>query len=265
MNIIHIFSMAGVAEMLSDQANSKGHKSFVLQLRSLDPFKFGDHYGTTIYHESVDTLLQQAWRYQNEVDYIILHDFVEYYREFPQNKLILYFHGTKLRDLLRNDPEFNKIKDKFRIIVSTPDLLDICPNAFYLPAPCDRKLFTMSTDLNDNWLAINRDYQKEYIEPKIKTRYPNVEYRNRQKEIIPYNEMPQLLKKYGNYVDWKFDYSKPEPKSVNAHSCTAIQALSCGLKVWDKDGLELSPMLLFLHDSEKVTEKFLKWLEDDQN
>ncbi len=72
--------------------------------------------------------------------------------------------------------------------------------------------------------------------------------------------MPQYLSQYENYVDWKFDYSKPEPKSISASSCTAIQALSCGCRVWDKDGLELSPMLLLLHDSKIVTKKFLEFL-----
>jgi len=252
--------MAGVAEMLTEESIKQGHKSIVLQMKSLDPFGFGSYYGNTIYFDSVDKLLQTAWELSNTADYIILHDFVEYYREFPENKLILYFHGTKLREFLKNDVEFHRIKDKFKIIVSTPDLLDIIPDALYLPAPCDRNLFKENPQKNGKWLTINRDYQKEFIEKKIRTRYPDVEYRNRQKEIIPYDQMPQYLSQYENYVDWKFDYSKPEPKSISASSCTAIQALSCGCRVWDKDGLELSPMLLLLHDSKIVTKKFLEFL-----
>ena len=257
--------MAGVGEILSTYSQRKGHKSFVLQMKGLDPFGFHSHYGNTVLFDSLDTLMESAYRASLTADYVVLHDFVEYYREFPENKLILYFHGTKLRDLLKNDPEFNRIKDKFRIIVSTPDLLDVCPNAFYLPAPCDRELFKTNPEKLGKWLTINRDYQREFIEPKIKEKYPQVEYRNRQKVIIPYNEMPQLLSQYSDYVDWKFDYSKPEPKSINATSCTAIQALSCGLRVWDKDKCQLSTMLLILHDAEKVTDRFLEWLQEGQS
>jgi len=265
MNILHVFSMAGVGEILSHEAAQQGHKSIVLQMRSLDPFDFGEYYGNTIYFDDQAKLLQMAYELSHSADYIILHDFVEFYREFPENKLILYFHGTKLRNILKNDAEFNRINEKFKIIVSTFDLCEILSNAKHIPAPCDRKLFNKKTEKNNKWLTINRDYQGEFIEKKIRSKYPQVEYRNRQKEIIPYRDMPKLLTQYENYVDWKFDYSKPEPLTINAPSCTAIQALSCGCKVWDFNGLELSPMLLLLHDSKLVFDRFLEFLNEQKS
>lgn len=261
MKILHVFSMAGVAEILSKECQELGHQSFVVQMKSLDPFGFGEHYGNTVYFDDYAKLLEATYKASFEADYIILHDFIEFYNEFPKNKLILYFHGTKLRNILQNDPEFHRIIGDFRVIVSTSDLLEILPEAFYLRAPCDRSLFTKQNISSDKWLTINRDYQKEYIEPKIRTRYPQVEYRNRQEKIIPYNQMPQLLSQYGNYVDWKFDYSKPDPKTIQALSCTAIQALSCGLKVWDYNGLEVDPMLLLNYDSKNVAKRFIEWLD----
>lgn len=260
MNILHVFSMAGVAEILTNESQTLGHKSFVMQMRGLDPFKFGDYYGETVYYEEGDILLKDAYQAAKTADFVILHDFVQFRKEFPKNKLILYFHGSILRENIKKDPKLLEELEGYRCIVSTQDLLDILPNALYLPAPCDRKLFRPQKLESDNWLAINRSYQKEFIEPKIREKYPLVEYRTREDSIIPYNQMPLLLRKYGNYVDWKFDYSKPIPKSVQALSTTAIQALSCGLKVWDKDGLQISSMLLLLHDSKNVTERFLDWL-----
>lgn len=264
MRILHVFSMAGVAEILSKECQELGHASFVIQYRPLDPFGFGSHYGNTVYFDDYAKLFESAYKMANQADYVILHDFVEFYEEFPKNKLILYFHGTKLRNVLKNDPEFRRIIGGFRTIVSTPDLLDILPDAFYLRAPCDTSLFSKQKLSSDKWLTINREYQREYIEPKIRSKYPQVEYRNRQKEIIPYEQMPQLLSNYGNYVDWKFDYSKPDPKTVNALSCTGVQALSCGLNVWDANGLQVDPMLLLNYDSKQVAKRFIEWL-DQQN
>jgi len=255
MKILHVYSMAGVAEMLCTD------ESIVMQLKGLDPFGFSEYYNKTFIFDDTAKLLQAAHNSSYNADYVILHDFVEFYSEFPQENLVLFFHGTKLRDVLKNDPMFNSIKDKLRIIVSTPDLLSIVPNAFYLPVPIDDSLFAPNLSLRErNYLAINRDYQIDTIKPTILGKYPEVEYINRQKEIIPYRDMPNLLNKYYNYVDWKFDYNKPIPQTINATSCTGLQALSCGLNVWTSEGVKLSPDILLEHNIDTVREKFLRYL-----
>lgn len=254
MRFLHLFSMAGVAEIMCKY----GAGDKVLQLESLDPFGFDKFYGVTETFTDINKLVQRAEELEPEYDKIVIHDFEEFSFHFTPSKVIYVFHGSKLRGLPQN--RIDEVKDKLCFVMTT-DLLDFLPNAIYLPQPVDLEHFKFqeSNEAGESWLCINRDYERYKIEPKIKARYPKVEYYARSKpNIIQYEDMPDFLAQYTDYVDWKFDYSKPEPKSLPDPSCTGVQALSVGCRVWDRNGNVLSPIIVSIHDGKRVVERFMK-------
>ena len=242
--------MAGVAEMLCQEDDQ------VLQLDQLDSMGFAEHYEVTKRYEVLQKLISDAEGMERLFNKIVIHDYHEFKDRFPKDKVILYFHGSKLRKM--PEIELEQVR-QYPCFVTTPDLLDILPHATYLPAPVDLELFAhfTSTEDNDEWLCMNRSYQQEEIEPLIKAKYPKVEYLVRStKTLIQYEDMPDFLSQYDNYVDWKFTYDKPIPKTVPHPSCTGIQALAVGCKVYDHNGTVLNRNLLVIHDKKRISKRF---------
>ena len=251
--------MAGIGEMLSNEANQIGHKSIVIQKRDLDPFGFGDHYGNTVYVDALDKYVQLLFESSRKSDVVIIHDWIEFLDEIECENIYVYFHGSKLRTLPQEqiDEVVRKVKG---IILSTSDLKQFCPDGFVLPQPVDLELFyNQNIDRDIDQLTINRKYQQDIIEPIIRERYPDCKYMVRSTSTpIPYNKMPEYLNRCKVYIDWKFDYSKPIPKTVNIPSTTGLQALACGCTVVNCNAVRLSKSLLTRHDSKNVSKEFLK-------
>lgn len=260
MNILHFSSMAGVSEILAMESNKLGHKSFVIQKTDLDPFGFGKYYGNTIYINAIDKYVELLFESSRKSDVVIVHDWIEFLDEIDCDNIYVYFHGTKLRGLPDHQLEIIRTKVK-GIFLSTPDLLDKCPYGIVIPQPVDLDLFyDYGQDRSFNQLTINRAYQRDLIEPVIKEKFPNCVYYERStspNHLIPYEQMPDMLNRWKEYVDWKFTYDKPTPKTVNAYSTTALQAIACGCKVYNHKGNLLPKSLLQKHDSKVVVKEFL--------
>jgi hypothetical protein len=184
-------------------------------------------------------------------------------------KIILHYHGTDLRGLKPNFSTLQnmktktkvfaaKVRYKFRllhmgyykslqtvrtesqkladeILVSTPDLLSLLPNAKYLPNPVDLDHFSQ-----DNTAARNKIHSNALT---IKTPTGNTEKSlqyckennidlkidvfDRTKTPLLHEQIPNLLKKYKVYVDIRI----VNDKILESLSKTALESLACGLKV----------------------------------
>jgi len=240
--------------MLSHFCDKVGHNSIVHQNRHLDPFGFGDYYRNTIYYGSnVNQMLQDCQKYTEKADKVIIHSQSLILANVNHPDVSMYYHGMDLR----GNPKANDKKAK-RIFVSTEDLLELRPDAICLPQPIDTELFSAGT-LGQGYLMINRERGKETIIENA--REFNPDYRIRETCIIPYKDMPNLLRQYHAYVDMKYDYKNP-PNLLKAQSMTGLQALSCGLTVygWDKKAQVGLPNK---HRAENVVNHFIKALEDN--
>lgn len=258
VRILHFSSMAGIGEMLAYEANKLGHQSFVIQKRDLDPFGFGDYYKDTVYIDSIDKYMQLLFDSSRNSDVVIVHDWIEFLDEIECPNIYVYFHGSKLRSLPKEQIEtiLSKVKG---IILSTPDLKEYCQYGNVLPQCVDYDLFyDYGFERSFDQMTINRKYQRDFIEPRIRQRFPNcIYYERNNSRPIPFHQMPETLNRWKEYVDVKFDYSKPEPKIINARSTTGLQALACGCKVYDYDGNIVSKNILPKHDSKQVVKEFL--------
>jgi len=245
MKVLHIGSVAGVAEMLC------GKDDIVLQLKIADKFGFGQYYGKTILFDDPEELLKTALEYEFNYDRVVIHDDVEFYTEF--HNPVMYWHGSKLRKMGEWDEP---------CIVSTPDLLQYTRLGHHLEAPVDLELFKpMAVTIEREWFCITRGYQYRQVRELIKKQYPSCDIINRAEFNVKYDKMPLVLNLVRNYVDCKYDYSKPEPKPIYSNSTTAIQAIACGCTVYTHDDKILPNTLLKVHDRKVVMVRFKKCLE----
>lgn len=257
MKVVHVFSAAGIAELLSYHMG----KSMVLKIK--DKFNVSELYGTTIFRNNRESLIEaaEACGRSDKTDKIVLHDYVEYMDRFPKHKLYIYFHGSKLRSL---EPSvIREVESSCRgVFLSTPDLLKYYPKGKVIPQPIDLLHFRPLEEVQRlrDWFTILKGYKFKEKLNLIEKTYPDVVARNRDFHTRSYGAMPYELSSIINYIDMKYLDKTMEP--VYSPSCTGLQALACGCKVWTHDGQQLSKSLLNIHDSNKVSSVFKKCLED---
>jgi hypothetical protein len=233
--------MAGVAELLCEKGDQ------VLQLKHLDPFEIGKHYRCTDYFDNIDHLVEAGKFIEDNFDHTIIHFFPQLLPEFPS--ATMYFHGTDLRNGLKEYNDF--------ALLSTPDLLQYCPKGQVMEVPVDIEHFKKTDgERHTTWFSFSR---KDLID-LIHEQYPKCTVVDRKASYYSYEIMPTVLNNIKNYVDCKYDYSKP-PKPIYANSATAIQALACGCIVHTHNGEILPNSLLKDHDRETIIGKFKKCLE----
>lgn len=256
VKILHIFSMAGVGELLSKELG----ESQVLQTVGLDNFGFGRHYGNTKYFGDALETIYHAKQIEGYYDRIIIHDYNEFINDFPKEKTYIYFHGSKLRSL--DSQTLAGLSDRVSgVLLSTPDLKQYCPEGTVIGQPVDLEMFyNKHISREYEWVAIQRGYQLDEITKDITYQYPKTEVRDRNNPITPYRAMPITLNEIENYVDIKHDYSTP-PKIVDQYSITGLQALACGCRVHISNHRMLSKTLLKEHDSKIIAQRFKKCLE----
>lgn len=125
-----------------------------------------------------------------------------------------------------------------KILVSTPDLLALLPNAIYLPNPVDVEHFSKDRENNKN--NNTKDSNKsltittEAVDSikilqfcKENNIGLKIEVFDRTTKPLLYQEIPKLLKKYSVYVDIRI----VNDQLLENLSKTAIESLACGLRV----------------------------------
>ncbi|HEX5187270.1 MAG TPA: hypothetical protein VFV86_10315 [Nitrososphaeraceae archaeon] len=208
-----------------------------------------------------------------DVDVIHIHsmeDLVVKMRKTFGNskKIILHYHGTDLRGLKPNFSTLQNIKTKTKLLavnlrqrtrlvkmgyykllstlrkesqnladellVSTPDLLELLPNAKYLPNPVDVDHFSKDKVRHDktdsNALTIKTPTGN--IEKTLQyCKHNNIDLKidvfDRTTNPLQYKEVPNLLKKYDIYVDIRI----VNDRILQSLSKTGLESLACGLKV----------------------------------
>lgn len=263
MRVLHINDQAGVACILAKYQLRIGIESKVLSENTSDKFgilKFYKDYVNVVKPiDFVNHCIAEA----KDADIIHIHSnkiLVFKIRKALGNskKIILHYHGTDLRGL-KNKPNshnsnMQNIKNRLwllkrgyyrsfsieaqklanEILVATPDLLSLVPNAIYLPNPVDVEHFSKGNvsdkELDNNALTIKTetgDIQKTLEYCKTNNIDLKINVFDRTKKPLLYEEIPNFLKKYDIYVDIRI----VNGKILENYSKTALESLACGLKV----------------------------------
>jgi glycosyltransferase involved in cell wall biosynthesis len=135
---------------------------------------------------------------------------------------IVHCHGSDVRYGL-NYMQRRCLDKAKMVLVSTPDLLDVLPNAFWLPNPVDLNKFKrLKTHFGNKILYFSHWYEdlSEILRDICKKLRYNLTIKRM--NTIPYEEMPNFLNEFDIFVD-RF--------SISSYSKTALEAMACGLAV----------------------------------
>ena len=274
MKILHINDVAGVACILAKYQRYIGMDSKVLSSYKIDKFGilkfYKDYVDLVDLSDFVDYCISEA----KEADIIHIHSMeelvVKLHKAFGDSKkIILHYHGTDIRG--RKIPNYSTIKkiksrtkffiDRSRyrlrliqrgyykslptlrtesqkladeILVATPDLLSLLPNAKYLPNPIDVEHFSKDNASNNksDKTALTIKTESGNIEKALQYLKENnidlkIDVFDRTKTPLMHKEIHDLLKKYSVYVDIRV----VNDKILESFSKTALESLACGLRV----------------------------------
>lgn len=233
VSVLHIWNTAGVASVIAKfQKKILGWNTWVIMRGKYDK------YGLTTYGEIINTdkirFILKALVLARKYDIIHVHDLdrlIPVLKTIYNKKIILHYHGSRIRGRWSERKKYWGKADL--VLVSTPDLLENAPNdIIYLPNPVDTQLFKpmLRFRKRNTALYIYRHQLNEDIEwpKKIAEKMGwDLTIIDREKNPIPYREMPQILNRYEYFID---------RKHIPSLSKTALEALACGVKVvrWDE-------------------------------
>lgn len=263
MYVLHIWDQAGVAFILAKFQQINGNESKVIRVKNADKYGIDEFYKEYGLFVAPEELVYKSIEEARRADVIHIHSLPEMvinirnrYRE--SKVIVLHYHGTdirgfsednsrtfNLRNILRPKNIFRKIRKRRlhikaqrladRVIVSTPDLIQLVKGSIFLPNPIDTDHFNKklikerSADVYEGILinseVTNIELAMNYC--KHKKINVNINIYDRTKNPICYKDIPNFLKKYDVYIDLRF----VNRKLLKNLSKTALEALACGLRV----------------------------------
>jgi len=261
--VLHIWDQAGVAFILAKFQQINGNESKVIRVKNADKYGIDEFYKKYGLFVAPEELVYKSIEEARRADVIHIHSLPEMvinirniYR--GSKIIILHYHGTdirgfsennsrtfNLRNILRPKNIFRKIRKRRlhikaqrladRVIVSTPDLIQLVKGSIFLPNPIDTDHFNKklikqrSPDVYEGILVnsevTNIELAMNYC--KHKKINVNIDIYDRTKNPICYKDIPNFLKKYDVYIDLRF----VNRKLLKNLSKTALEALACGLRV----------------------------------
>jgi len=264
LKIFHIWNTAGVAGRLAFYMDKRFFtKSTVVYSKSNDIFTLHrggdlvDHKGRWFYLYCFIKSFGSNVIHIHGMDKIYLLLALQFYRILLGKKIIMHYHGTKVRGRWHEKKYVGWLVDKF--LVSTSDLLEGSPmGTSWVPNVIDEELF----DPANHKMKTNKAFHVDLFAEDVAKLYADqyglelvVRY-NRNDNALPQVEFGNLLGSFAYYVDVKRDYIKHE-KILEAMSLTGLEALYSGSVVIDWKG-ELVSKFPDEHLSENVIPKLYR-------
>ncbi len=190
-----------------------------------------------------------------------IHGLMPWLRLFhPGKKIILHYHGTRIRDKWPRFRKFWKYADE--IIVSTPDLLEGAPcGVLYIPNLLDWDYIDKIN--GDHYLTRSKYFNRALTVARwaddearaiAEAHGYKLSIHDRLEKPFNHKRFLRKMARYPAYIDIKRDFyegRKDEPKILRAHSLTGLEAMGLALTVYNWDG-EVSDVNIDLHRPENV-------------
>jgi len=147
---------------------------------------------------------------------------------------IVHCHGTDIREGV-NWFKRRCLKKAKKVLVSTPDLLEILPEATWLPNPVDMERFKPLKEHDGNKVLYFPHWYED-LSKELKGICEKLGYNLTIPSAysVPYEKMHLFLNEFDIFVD-QF--------SIKSYSKTALEAMTCGI-----------PVIGYKHDLEKTLE-----------
>lgn len=250
MKILHINDLAGVAGALCKYLRKAGHEADVISWMD-DSFGFDKFYGYKAYK---DQSIMRAFLRQRIPQYDILHlhfpfTFLEWLYQF-EKPIVMHYHGT---DIAMNTADARMLDHKCKaILVAGEQLKQYHPRAQVLPTIVDTDHFKPMPEITKQGGHLTFDIS--YLQT-VRTGV-GLTARDRNKEAIPYKDLPAFLNKFHSYIDVRIHKTRGPLTDM---SKTGLEALACGLGVYSNK--EWHHGLPDKHKPENVTEQLIKYYE----
>jgi len=259
-----IHDPCGIASIHRKWLRSLGVKSHVTQRARYD---FGDvskYYNADLIRANAKSFKWLCFLRALKYGIIHIHSldtFVETMR-FLNKPIVLEYHGSEIR-YCGQDRKRHYTKAE-AVLVSTPDLLKDLPKAHYLPNPVDTDLFKPMSEHSDNTaLYYVKDLPLEDRERPFRLAKEHgleLTIKNKNTDVIPYEQMARCLNKFSYFIDVRFHPGYLE--GTGYLSKIALEALACGLKVIRFDDKIIDPPLPAQHLPENVARELMDIYEE---
>lgn len=256
--ILHVWDQAGTASVIAKWQRKIGHDSIVIKNAKHDKLHQTSYYGGIIITSKIKFVLK-CIIIAKHYDIIHLHDawFLPVFLKilYPTKKIVMHYHGSMIRNAMKETRR--KIWEKFVdvIIVATPDLLEFKyrKQPYYIPNPIDTNLFKPKNIPNNNkaLISLKKDQPRDEILSSLDM---DITLDTISKEEqVDYEKFPQKLSEYEYYID----FPQIKNKLIHANSVCGLQAMSMGLKVvsWDHS---IKTKLPDIHRPENVVNELEK-------
>ena len=267
--ILHVWDQSGVGCILAKYQRKNGYEADIIKRKGFDSMGIFSFYGG----KEIKAILslqffKKVEKYCEVYDILHIHDLYELIprlrKKFPDKKIILHYHGSKLRNTPK-EKRSNAESMANAVIVSTPDLTKYT-NAIYLPNPVDLEHFSPKT-IKHNGRAVcirTKTESRELISRLLEEHNISLVYDmvNREQKKIPYKDMPTFLGNYEYLIDLKNVNDLEGTKSyiMPAYSMLGLQALAMGLKVINYN-FETKKGLPIQHDPNHIVKDLTKIYE----
>jgi hypothetical protein len=260
--VLHIWDQAGVAYVIAKFQQINGNESRVIRVKNSDKYGIDEFYKEYGIFVTSEELVCKSVEEAKRADIIHIHSLPEMVinirKTYGKSKIIiLHYHGTDIRGfskettkkcdsrsilrpkilikkVLRKRLHIKAQRSADRVIVSTPDLIQLVKGSIFLPNPIDTDHFKRELYVNGpidkgavfiNSEVTNLELALDYCRDKgINLK---IDIYDRTKDPINYKDIPNFLKKYDVYIDLRF----VNRKLLRNLSKTALEALACGLRV----------------------------------
>jgi len=176
------------------------------------------------YFEALRMTLKMAWKLRKaRCNLVHAHGarYAAYAGYLSGKPYVVHCHGSDIRSGI-NWLERKCLNKAKKVLVSTRDLLEVLPDAIWLPNPVDMERFKPLREHDGNKVLY---YPKWYenISNELMNLCEKLGYELRiQRKKIPYKRMHEFLNRFDIYVD---------RYAIKSYSKTALEAMACGLAV----------------------------------
>lgn len=251
MKIIHIWNTAGIGGLIARYMDRMmGTDSVCYMWDKWDPFFHGTEktirYSTVLgnrFGKLKTPMLLCTSRHFDVIHNHGLEGLTPWLRLlYPNKKIILHYHGTRIRGKWPQKKKFWKHAD--RILVSTPDLLEGAPvGVLYVPNLMDwdtiDELRGERDPVAECALTVTRwcDGEASAI---AATHGLDLFFHDRDEETMSHKDFLRHLNQFSHYIDIKRDFltGPGTDQILKAHSLTGLEAMGLGLTVLNWRGEE---------------------------
>ncbi|HZW85270.1 MAG TPA: hypothetical protein VFE91_05150 [Nitrososphaerales archaeon] len=240
MKVLHVWSVAGVAEILAKYMQKvPGVEADVMVRKKFDRFGFNDHPLNDGTYRYALRAISQGRR----SDVVQVHNWdpiVPWLRRLTGAKVVISYHNFNIaNEWAARRPRWSKAHAR---VIATPGLAEMVEGATFIAEPVDTEKF-YDEGHHEPGTALTSAYSADAEAESLAGEHGlKLTFLRRDTAPVPHSEFPSLLNKFEYYIDIKRSQGVSN-EIVKATGMTCLEALACGCKVirWDGKVLQGLP------------------------